>query len=902
MRSRLRSSFALITLALGCALGVGEQAAPAQAGDPINIYVSSESLAEAERPGVELAAGASFWLPGPERFYGWALRDLNRCIGAMAGDTRLAAAGEAPGPGIVAGTLGDFPDFASQQADWPWLADCDDPEAFVIEAQGETLYVLGRSRAGLIAAIYTLLDTLGCKWYAPGDAWETIAALQAPLVDPRWNRVSAGPSYSARFFFASFGVNTDIEDPQRRARDYTLWNLRNRMGGSAYAAAHHNDPEMVPPELFETRPELFALVDGRRTSYALSRANPDTVTMAIDRAVEYLKKHEGQGSYYDSFSVETNDGSSACQWSLERMARDRLGEATATDLNYWFANQVAEGIERAGLTDKWVGMCSYSDHAGVPSFDLHPRVAVMVTTALDTSSGLSVQQRLDGLRRRGCRRLGIYHYLNLVTWSLDKPGAHPAADPRLLAEDVRRWHARGARSYLAETSDSWVNGGAGHYLLSRLLWNVDIDADKELDAYYEGAFGPAAGEIRALHEDWARTDGRQGMLQMDRSQMARWHAWIAAADLKLAGDPSLRPRLADVKRYYLYLNLWREYELNLSDPRVPSKQDRYVRLLRYVGANRGEGALHAVGLLPTLAIYSVDTSSALPAIDDWGKEFAALAKNVNDPDAWRSFGRLQDDEVDRLFAAARLPLDGAARSGETFDPILRLAPVGAAPPEAVRFPKLHGPPIPTGPRRYLLHVVDPTPRLALQIIAGAPLGGGTDRRICIVFDSSHAEVARLEFSVGEPVELVLFDVQPGLYTAVFPEFGAEQLTVVGGNTFGAVRAWHDSWGFNAMRRDDQGAQESVVCYFVVPAGRASVKAALADGEIAIGFHGGEAIAAQVRGSVGAPWQEFPIAPSDQPRVAQVRWASGTFVSTGMKIEGVTLYSPDPGGVLYETLD
>lgn len=905
MGSQSRSMLGLSTILLASALshdapvwgneGARQGAAP--------ILVRPATLAEAERPSVELAASGGFWIPGPERFHGWALRDLSDYLQRMTGERYPLRGVDGPaGGGIVAGTLEEFPGFESRQAEWPRLADSTDPEAFLIEAQGDTLYILGKSHAGLIAGIYTLLDRLGCKWYAPGKAWENVPALDGLILDARWNTVSAGPSYQARFFFPSWGPNVSVADKEERARDYTLWNLRNRMGGTAFTANHHNDPHIVPPALFETRPELFALVDGRRTAYALSRANPDTVAMAIDSAVSYLKEHKGRGSYYNSFSVETNDGSPACEWSLQRVAEQGLGRPTATDLNYWFANQVAAGIERAGLTDEWVGMYSYSDHAAVPSFDLHPKVGVLVTTALDSSSDLTVEQRLGGLRERGCRRLGIYHYLNLITWSLDKPAAHPAADPQGLAADLKRWHEHGARSYLAETSDSWINGGAAHYLLSRMLWDIDGDPRKELDAYYKGAFGPAAGEIRALHEDWARSEGQQGLPRMLRSQLARWHEWISTADRKLAGRPTHQARIREIKRYYLYLNLWREFELDLADARLPSKQDRYVRLLRFVGANRGEGALHAIGLLPTLALYNAASTADLPAVDTWGEEFQALAQNVADEAAWKAFAPIGNDEIDRMFAAVRLPLDDVAASGETFDPVLRLAPIDAVPPEVVRFPKLHGPPIPTGPRRYLLRVVAPTPRLTLQIRAGAPLGGGTKGRTCFVTDAAHNEIGRMEFGINEPVALELTDVKPGLYTAVFPDFGAEKLTVSGGNTYGAVRAYRDNWGFNAMRRADQPPGDSAVSYFVVPAGQASLKVALTDGAVTVGFHGGQVIASEVRGSAEAPQRQFTFAASDDPRVAYVQWASDGLTSTGLVIEGVTLYSPHASGVLYETLD
>ncbi len=887
-------------------IGVAPGASPTRSvgvAEAVPIYLPPRLLAEAETPTKPLSGGGALWNPGPERFVGWALRDLRDCLRKITGARHpLTAPGPASRSGVFVGTFDQFPTFRPRQVGGPEAAASADPEAFVVEAQGDRLFVLGKAPAGLMAAVYTLLDRLGCKWYAPGAAWEEVPERPGLAFDGKLDVASAGPSYRSRYFAPTAGTNLSVFRRGERETDYTLWQIRNRMGGSAYVANFHNDPAMVPPALFEERPELFALVQGRRNPYALSRANPDTIAMAIDGAVKYLRENEGKGSYHESFSVETNDGSPACEESLKE-----VGNHTATDLNYGFANQVAAGIERAGLRDKWVGMCSYSDHAGIPSFDLHPRVSVQVTTGLDFSSGgLTVEQRLDGLARRKCRRSGVYDYLNLVTWSLERPGMYPAADPPRLAASLKRWHEHGATTYVGETLDSWAGAGAGHYLAARLLWDVAADPGRELDAYYRGAYGPAAADVRALHEDWARFPGLMrghvapGMVLgpplIPRAHAARWHRRIAAAGRAVADRPVYRARLNDLKRYYLYLNLWREVELDLADPKLPAKEERFARLLRYVGANQGGGAFHANQLLIALLPDAAQRGFRLEAL---GAEFATIGRNWTEEEPWRAFPPLTDDQIDGMFAAAAPPADGS--SAGTFDPALHVAPADARPPAELRFPRLHGPPIATGPRQYLLRVVAPMPRLAFHIRAGSPLGGGGTDRTCVVTDPDGEILEVFEFRADEPARFELADLKPGTYTATFPEFGAEELTVRGGNTFGAVRSFRDTWGFNPMRRSDQGEGGPVEAYFAVPAGRRSLKVHLTDGTIAIAFRGGEVIASEVKGSGKDVAREIAFAPSDRPRIAAVRWAGNALISAGMVIEGVTLYSPDPSYVLFERL-
>lgn len=890
-------------LAAGLLLGTGPLAVKGgtvRRGDVLPIYVQLEALAEAETPGVDPAgSGGAFWIPGPERVHGWALRDLRDYLQKMTGAKHpLTAAAPRAEAGIVAGTFAQFPDFEPRGPGAREAFSSGDPEAFLVEVQGDRLFILGRTNLGLMAGVYTFLDRLGCKWYAPGAAWEDVPERDGLVFGETLNAASAGPSYQARHFFSTWGPNTSAARPQDRRRDYVLWGLRNRMGGGAYAANQHND-EIIPRGLFETRPELFALVTkgpwaahakNNRLPREIARGKPEVVELAVRGAVAYFEANAGKGSYYHSFSLETGDGIPACEESLAR-----VGNHTPTDLNFWFANQVAAGIEEAGPEDRWVGMLSYSDHSLIPSFDLHPKVSVTVTTGLADPS-LTVEQRLDGFRSRKARRLGVYDYLNLMTWSKDRPGWSPASKPREVAANLKRWHDHGARTYMAETSDSWVCGGPGHYLAARLLWDIRADPGEELDAYYRGAFGPAAAEVRMLFEDWGKAP------RLGRGKLAQWHHWITTAEQRVGDKAVYRARLGDLKRYFLYLNLVREFEIDLEHPGVPSKQERYVRLLRYVGSQRGEGAFHALGLFFVLLQYDPASLASLPPIDLWGDEFKALAVYNHDEEAWAGFPPATAAEIDRLFAAARLPLDNVpAASPAVLDPVVRVFPASAEPPAELHFPKLHGPP--GIARQYLLKVTAPTPKLTLEVVAGNPLGGGVEERTCVVTDPNDNEIQRVRFRVNEPVRVELGDVKPGLYTATFAEFGAEQLTVRGGNTIGAVRSARDFWGFNPFRATDK---DEVRAYFLVPAGAGRIKAGLSSGRVSIGLVDGAVIAAELAGDpkLKKVPAEFTFAASDRPRIAYVRWKAqdNTPTSEGFVVEGVTAYSPDPASVLYESLE
>ncbi len=158
----------------------------AERGGSLPIYLQPQTLAEAEKPTVELAEGAALWMPGPERFYGHALRDLREHLQQITGAQHpLAAADPNAKGGIFAGTFAQFPDFKPQDAAAAQAMASDDPESFVVEVQGDRLFILGKSNLGLIAGVYTLLDKLGVKWFAPGDEWTNVPQLGALVLDDK---------------------------------------------------------------------------------------------------------------------------------------------------------------------------------------------------------------------------------------------------------------------------------------------------------------------------------------------------------------------------------------------------------------------------------------------------------------------------------------------------------------------------------------------------------------------------------------------------------------------------------------------------------------------------------------------------------------------------------------------
>src|SRR5687767_10098983 len=79
MLSRLhRTDIALLVAAfvLGTSMSVAAEGPVIRRGDAFPVCLSPEALSAAKNPALDPSSGGGFWMPGPERFLGWSLRDL----------------------------------------------------------------------------------------------------------------------------------------------------------------------------------------------------------------------------------------------------------------------------------------------------------------------------------------------------------------------------------------------------------------------------------------------------------------------------------------------------------------------------------------------------------------------------------------------------------------------------------------------------------------------------------------------------------------------------------------------------------------------------------------------------------------------------------------------------------
>jgi len=387
--------------------------------------------------------------------------------------------------GIHVGLLADFP--------WRKFDHTGElgREGFLIESDGESLFIAAREERGVSHGVMTFLHHLGCRWFFPGPVWEVIPGKKT--LAGAWSERQIPAFETQRTIWYGYGAYR----PGKEALED--WNRHNRMGGPIKIAIGHTWYGLHPEKDFQEHPEWFALVQGKRQPSKPCYSSP----AVLERAVEYALKQAERGA--DMISLSPPDGLGYCECSrcmavLEggepfqdhkttfgRRPDGTLVSVTSETL-FSLVNRVA-GALSGKFPETIVGCYAYSAYSHPPSFSLHPGVYLQVTSAYRRTP-ISLEEQLRQFGKK-TRQLGIREYFSVFQWDWDYPDPGKL-EPGALQETLQFYRRMGVTAVNAEASCNWAPRGLGYYLASRLMWNVDVDVKAAMVDFYEKCFGPAA--------------------------------------------------------------------------------------------------------------------------------------------------------------------------------------------------------------------------------------------------------------------------------------------------------------------------------------------------------------------------------------------------------------------------
>ena len=342
-----------------------------------------------------------------------------------------------------------------------------------------SLTILGGKRKGCVYGAITILETyLGCHLYSP--TFKVIPATKN-LGLPTINRAdSSVNNYRiVNYFSPAYQNDEDLMD----------W---NRLF-SRYIFASHSFDWLVPWETyFKMHPEYFALREGKRLPTQLCLTNKDVLNIAIEK----LRKEIAANPTQVYWSVAQNDYGNPCQCekclAIEKIDKSQSGPI----IN--FVNQIAREFP-----DKMFCTYAYSYSQSAPEVtkpidNVHITLCSIETDrsrpiATDTSKAANqfVKDIVDW--GKISKHIATYDYtINYHHFISPHPNLF-VLQPNIQLFVKNNVFDHYQQSDIAE----------GHefvelrlHLISRLLWNPNIDVSATMDEFLRGFYGRSAAWIR----------------------------------------------------------------------------------------------------------------------------------------------------------------------------------------------------------------------------------------------------------------------------------------------------------------------------------------------------------------------------------------------------------------------
>jgi hypothetical protein len=347
-------------------------------------------------------------------------------------------------------------------------------DGFRLRTLNGSLYITTNTDYGFQNAVYTFLETyLGCRMYSPSVI---VIPKRPTIILPEINDTQVPP--------LTFRMQ-DFHDSS-----YVTWHKLNT--NENFGLFVHTFQTLVPPEkYFKEHPEYFSMLNGNRTPNGqLCLTNPDVFRIVVEELRTRMR--EKPNSHF--WSVSQNDTYSPCECNACRAIDSAEGSPSGSILA--FVNRVAEKFP-----DQTISTLAYQYSRSAPRhIKPHPNVNIMLCSiecnrskplAEDPSNASFVKDVEDWGKLT--QNIFLWDYViqfrNLVS---------PFPNLHVLQPNIRFFAKNGIKSVfeqgLAQMHGEFAELRA--YLISKLLWNPDINVDLVMNDFLQGFYGKAAPFVR----------------------------------------------------------------------------------------------------------------------------------------------------------------------------------------------------------------------------------------------------------------------------------------------------------------------------------------------------------------------------------------------------------------------
>lgn len=466
-------------------------------------------------------------------------------------------------------------------------------DGFTWRATPDRIEVTGHSPRGLLFGVYHLLEALGCRWLAPGDAWArtprqtTVALPSAPVTSsPAFAgrclilghyafalEMEAWIEWAARNRFNTIFVHTTPGDFGLGAVPQWAW-VRQR--DAAMSALHaramtvevggHGLPALLPRARFKEMPLAFREEHGQRTKrHNFCPSSPQAKATVQANARRYFLDNPSADVYHLWADDIPGGGWCSCAACAKLSSSDQLMLAT---------NMVAEVLADVAPQAE-LSFIAYLD-TEVPATRIAPRPNVCLLWAPrtrcyghavdDPTCPVNVPYYPATLNAQSARfaEAGTVRVFEYYSDALLFKSVLPILT-RVMQQDLRAYRAAGVHTIqtLMTGTHPWTTAQWTNWLFGRLAWDPDGDVDALLADFCDAAFGAAGPAMvdyyRALEQAFA--------LVLEQTPDQRGHFTLPASPVVLLQDPiadmedpvhataeTLRRRAGDMTKLFAHMD------------------------------------------------------------------------------------------------------------------------------------------------------------------------------------------------------------------------------------------------------------------------------------------------------------------------------------------------------------
>lgn len=413
------------------------------------------------------------------------------------------------------------------------------------------LIIGGGSPKSILYSVYTFLEKeMACIWLAPGEEQVTQNTRIDIPFDLDYNYT---PQIETRTVHSKlFYDNHDFAD--KRKVTYEAF------PGYVPGARVHTFNRFMPETAFyKSHPEYYALRGNKRLTTQLCLTNPDVLRIVKDSVKAHFERNPG----LNIVSVSQDDNTQYCE--CEDCAEIDRQEGSHSGTMIRFVNQVANAFP-----EKTISTLAYQ-YTRKPCIT-KPADNVLVTLcSIECDRSKSIEEGCSDFADdlKGWKELSenirIWDYTTQFTNFLA-----PFPNIRTLEPNIR---------FFRDNNAKWVFEQHSHnpselfelrsYLMAKLLWNPDLNADKVITefciAYYGDASQFIKGYINGIHNEIAKVpefflflygDPSQGFNSFLRPEkLEEYNRLFLAASDAVAGNKVLVERVERAKISTLYATL-----------------------------------------------------------------------------------------------------------------------------------------------------------------------------------------------------------------------------------------------------------------------------------------------------------------------------------------------------------